>query len=100
VFGKAIRNAIPILAGTAGESISQEYYNGTDVGINNLTAAHCGKLREMTPLAALDCGALVLLVRSRLVNLLFLFRSSGSRFWGERLLIGTSTIRALRQHVP
>jgi hypothetical protein len=43
VFGKAIKNVRPILAGTARESIFQEYYNGADIGINNLTAAYCGK---------------------------------------------------------
>jgi len=43
VFGKAIKNLRPILAGTARESFFQKHYNGADIGINNLTAAHCRK---------------------------------------------------------
>ena len=42
-LGKAIKNLRPILAGTAREPIFQQHYDGADIGIDNLTAAYCGK---------------------------------------------------------
>jgi hypothetical protein len=43
VLRKAIERSEPIPAGTARKSPSEKLCNAADVGVNDLTAAHCGK---------------------------------------------------------